>query len=60
MDLAIGSLNFHIGSLGSLHLSDPIYSGPSAGKTAAATTLETIGGSSSEENMPVSVKPVES
>jgi hypothetical protein len=34
MDLTIGSFNFHVGSLGSVRLSDPIKSGPSAGKTA--------------------------
>jgi hypothetical protein len=32
MDLTIGSFNFRIGSLGYVHLSDPINSGPSVGK----------------------------
>jgi hypothetical protein len=40
MDLTIGSLNFRVGSLGSLRLSDPIPLGPWAGKTIAATTSE--------------------
>jgi hypothetical protein len=35
MDLTIGNLNFHVGSLGSVRLSDPINSGSSAGKTAS-------------------------
>jgi hypothetical protein len=34
MDLTIGSFNFHVGSLGSIRLSDPIFSGPFAGKIA--------------------------
>jgi hypothetical protein len=37
MDLTIGSLNFHVGSLGTIHLSDPIKSGPSVGKLVSAT-----------------------
>jgi hypothetical protein len=42
MDPMIGSFNFHIGSLGTLRLSDPIYLGPSAGKTIAAAILESF------------------
>jgi hypothetical protein len=57
MDLTIGSFNFHVESLGSARLSDPIKSGPSAGKTAIVATLETSAGSSSEVNSPVSIKP---
>jgi hypothetical protein len=57
MDLTIESFNFHIGSLGSVHLYDPIMLGLSAGKTAIAATPETSVGSSSEINSPVSVKP---
>jgi hypothetical protein len=57
MDLTIGSFNFRVGSLGSVRLSDPINSGPSAGKTAIATTSETSVGSSSKVNLPVSIKP---
>jgi hypothetical protein len=60
MDLTIGSLNLCIGSLGSLCLSDPIYLGPSASKTVAATTLKTSVGSSSEANSSVNIKPTES
>jgi hypothetical protein len=48
MDLMIGSFNYRIGSLGTLRLSDPISSGLSANKTAAAATLETFVGSSSD------------
>jgi hypothetical protein len=54
MDLTIGSLNFHVNSLGSILLSDPMKSGPSAGKTVTAATLESSVGSSSEVNSPVS------
>jgi hypothetical protein len=36
MDLMFGSLNFRVGSLGSICLSDPTKSGPSAGKTMTA------------------------
>jgi hypothetical protein len=59
MDLTIGSFNFCVGSLGSLHLSDPIPSGPLAGKTTVAATLETSIGSSSEVNSLASIKPME-
>jgi hypothetical protein len=54
MDLMIGSLNFHIDSLGSIRLSDPMKLNPSAGKTAIAVTSESLVGSSSEVNSPVS------
>jgi hypothetical protein len=57
MDLTIGSLNFHVWSLGSVRFSDPIKSGPLAGKTAIAATPEASVGSSSEVNSPVSIKP---
>jgi hypothetical protein len=53
----IGSFIFHVGSLGSVCLSDPINSGPSVGKNAAMATLETSVGSYSEVNSPVSIKP---
>jgi hypothetical protein len=59
MDLMIGTFTFHVGSLGSLQLSDPVYSDPLARKTADATTSETSVGSSSEPNSPVSIRPVE-
>jgi hypothetical protein len=58
MDLAIGRVNFCIGSLGSVRLSDPINSGPSAGKNADAVTSKTSVGSSSEINSPVSIMPM--
>jgi hypothetical protein len=57
MDLMIGSLNFRIGSLESIRLSDPIISGPSAGKTVSAARSESSVGSSNEVNSPVSFKP---
>jgi hypothetical protein len=60
MDLMIGSLNFQVRSLGSVRLSDPINSDPSAGKTASAARSESSVGSSSEVNSSVSPKPMES
>jgi hypothetical protein len=58
VDLTIGSFHFRVGSLGSVCLSDPINSGPSAGKAAVAVALETSVGSSSEINSsPVSLNP---
>jgi hypothetical protein len=54
MDLAIGSLNFRVGSLGSIRLSDQTKSDPSAGKTATMAMSESLAGSSSEVNSPVS------
>jgi hypothetical protein len=59
MDLTIGSLNFRVGSLGSVRLSDPINSGPSAGKTASVARSETSVGSSSEINSSVNFNPTE-
>jgi hypothetical protein len=59
MDLTIGSLNFCVGSLGSVRLSYPINLGPLAGKTASATRSESSVGSSSEVNSPVNFKPTE-
>jgi hypothetical protein len=53
----IGSLNFHVGSLGSVCLSDPIELGSLAGRTTIAATLEASVGSSSEVNSLVSIKP---
>jgi hypothetical protein len=58
MDLRIGSLNFHIGSLGAIYLSDLINLGPSVGKTASTARSESLVGSSSEVNSPVSFKPM--
>jgi hypothetical protein len=59
MDLTIGSLNFHVGSLGTTRLSDPTKSGPSAEKTASAAMSESSVGSSSEVNSPISFTPTE-
>jgi hypothetical protein len=54
MDLTIGSLNFRVGFLGSIRLSDPMKSEPSAGKTATMAMLDSSAGSSSEVNLQVS------
>jgi hypothetical protein len=59
MDLMIGSPNFRAGSLGSIRLSDPIKSDPSAGKTATATISESSVGSSNEVNSPISFTTTE-
>jgi hypothetical protein len=54
MDLMIGSLNFRVGSLGSIRLSDSMKSDPSASKTATIAMSESSVGSSSNVNSPVS------
>jgi hypothetical protein len=54
MDLMIGSLNFHVGSLGLIRLSDPTKSDLSAGKPVTVKISESSVGSSSEVNSPVS------
>jgi hypothetical protein len=59
VDLKFGSLNFHVGSLGSIRLSDPIELGLSAGKIATAAMSESLVGSSSEVNSPVSFTMME-
>jgi hypothetical protein len=59
MDLTIGSLNFRVGSLGSIRLSDPAKPGPSASKSKAETMSESSEGSSSEVNSSVSFMEVE-
>jgi hypothetical protein len=59
MDLKIRSLNFHVGSLGSARLSDPINSGPLVGKTTSAARSKSSVGSSSEVNSLVSFKLIE-
>jgi hypothetical protein len=59
MNLMIGSLNFRVGSLGTIRLSDSINLGLSAGKTASAARAESSVGSSSEVNSPVSLKTTE-
>jgi hypothetical protein len=59
MDLTIGSLNFRVGSLVSIRLSDSMKSDPSASKTATITMSESLVGSSSEVNSPVSFATTE-
>jgi hypothetical protein len=59
MDLTIGSLNFHVGSLGSTRLSDSTKSDASAGKTATIAMSESSAGSFSEVNSPVSFATME-
>jgi hypothetical protein len=59
MDLAFGSLKFRVGSLGSIRLSDPAKSGPSASKSKTETTTESSEGSSSELNSPASFTEIE-
>jgi hypothetical protein len=59
MDLTIGSLNFLVGSLGSIRLSNPTKPGPSASKFKTETMSESSEGSSSEVNSPVSFAEVE-
>jgi hypothetical protein len=59
MDLTIGSLNFRVGSLGSIRLSDPVSSDPSASEAKTAAMSESSVGSSSEANSPVSFAATE-
>jgi hypothetical protein len=59
MDLTIGSLNFHVRSLGWIRLSDSTKSDLSASKTATITMSESSVGSSSEVNSPVSFTTTE-
>jgi hypothetical protein len=59
MDLTIGSLNFHVGSLGSIHLSDPVKPDPSASESKTVAMSESSEGSSSEVNSPVSFAETE-
>jgi hypothetical protein len=59
MDLTIRSLNFHVGSLGTIHLSDSTRSDPLAQKNAPAAISESSIGSSSEVNSPVSFTPMD-
>jgi hypothetical protein len=54
MDLTIKSLNFHVGSLGSIHLRDPMKSDPSAGEIATIAVSESATGFSSDLNLSVS------
>jgi hypothetical protein len=59
MDLTIGNLNFRVGSLGSIRLSDPAKPGPLASKSKAETMSESSEGSSSKVNSPVSFMEIE-
>jgi hypothetical protein len=59
MDLTIRSLNFRIGSLGSIRLPDPAKPGPSASKSKTVAVSESSVGSSSEANSLVSFAATE-
>jgi hypothetical protein len=59
MDLTIGSLNFRVGSLGSICLLDPAKPGLSASKSKVETASESSEGSSSEVNSLVSFAEIE-
>jgi hypothetical protein len=54
MDFTIGSLNFRVGSLGSIRLSDPVSQDPSASDVKTIALSESSVSSSSEANSPVS------
>jgi hypothetical protein len=60
MDLTIGSLSSRAGSLGSIRLSDPTKSDSTARRTATMAISESLVGSSSEVNSPVSFATMES
>jgi hypothetical protein len=59
MDLTIGSLNFRVGSLGSIRLSDPAKPDPSASEAKTVAISESSVGSSSEANSPVNFAAIE-
>jgi hypothetical protein len=59
MDLTIGSLNFHVGSLGLIRLSDPAKPRPSASESKTVAMSESSEGYSSEVNSPVSFAEIE-
>jgi hypothetical protein len=59
MDLTIGSLNFRVGSLGSIRLSDPTKPDPSASEPKTVAMLESSERSSSEVNSPISLAEAE-
>jgi hypothetical protein len=54
MDLTIGNLNFRIGSLSSIRLSDPVSRDPSASEVKTIALSESSVSSSSEANSPIS------
>jgi hypothetical protein len=55
MDLMIGSLNFRVGALGSIRLSDPMKTDPSASEPETVAMSELSESSSSKVNLPVSL-----
>jgi hypothetical protein len=59
MDLTIGSLNFRVGSLGSIRLSDPMKPDPSASEPKTVAMSESSESSSSEVNSPISLAEAE-
>jgi hypothetical protein len=59
MDLTIGSLNFRVGSLGSIRLSDPAKPDSSASEAKTIAMSESSVGSSSEANSLVSFATTE-
>jgi hypothetical protein len=59
MDLTIRSLNFCVGSLALIRLSDPVSPDPSASKAKTAAMSESSVGSSNEANSPVSFATTE-
>jgi hypothetical protein len=59
MDLTIRSLNFRVGSLGSIRLSDLAKLDPSASETKTTAMSESSVGSSSEANSSVSFATAE-
>jgi hypothetical protein len=59
IDLTIESLNFRVGSLGLIRLSDPTKPDPSASEAKTIAMSESSVGSSSEANLPVSLATAE-
>jgi hypothetical protein len=59
MDLTIGSLNFHIRSLGSIRLLDPMKPDPLANEPKTVVMSKSPEGFSSEVNSPVSLAEAE-
>jgi hypothetical protein len=59
MDLTIESLNFRVGSLGSIRLSNPTKLDPSASEPETVAMSELSEGSSSEVNSSISLAEAE-
>jgi hypothetical protein len=59
MELTIGSLNFHVRSLGSIRLSDPMKLDPLTRETKTVAMSKSSVGSSSDVNSPVSFATTE-